>query len=109
MNLSKFALAGALLALASPLNVLAQSAPQNSSAIQGAALATLSQNDRAQVQNILGLLSTGQISAVTAASQIDGVLSDGEVKSVLAVAKKANVDATDAGQFIVDLAQPASK
>ena len=109
MNLSKIALAGALLALASPLTVLAQSTSQNTAAVQSAALATLSQDDRSQVQNILSLLSTGQISAVTAASQIDGVLSDGEAKSVLAVAKKANIDATDAGQFIVDLAHPPTK
>lgn len=108
MYVSKIALAGALIALASPVAALA-SAPQNSAAVQSAALATLNQTDRAQVQNVLGLLSTGQIDAVTAASQIDAVLSDGEVSSILAEAKKANVDAQDAGQFLVELAKPPSK
>jgi hypothetical protein len=55
------------------------------------------------------LLSTNEISAGAAASQIDAVLSDDEVKSVLAQAKKANIDAQDAGEFLVDLAHPPSK
>jgi hypothetical protein len=109
MYFSKIALAGAFLALASPVAALAQSAPQNTAAIESAALGTLSQSDRAQVQNILSLLSTSQIDAVTAASQIDAVITDGEAKAVLAEAKKANISAEDAGDFLVDLAHPPSK
>lgn len=109
MNISKITLAGVLLALASPVAALAQSAPQNSAAIESAALGSLSYTDRRQVQNILGLLSVGQMDATSAAVQIDAVLSDSEVKSVLAEAKKANSDTEDAGQFLVDLAHPASK
>jgi hypothetical protein len=109
MYFSKIALAGALLALASPVVALAQDAPQNSAAIQSAALGSLSPSDRAQVRSVLALLSTNEISAGAAASQIDAVLSDDEVKSVLAQAKKANIDAQDAGEFLVDLAHPPSK
>jgi hypothetical protein len=109
MYFSKIALACALIALASPVVALAQSAPQNPAAIESAALGSLSQSDRAQVQNILGLLSVGQIDAGTAAIQIDAALSDGEAQSVLAEAKKSNSDANDPGRFLVDLAQPSSK
>ncbi len=109
MNISKIALAGVLLSLASPLAAEAQSASQNSSQIENAALANLSYNDRMQVQNVLGLLSVGQIDANTAVLQIDAVLSDSEAQSVLSEAKKANSDANDAGQFLVDLAHPTSK
>ena len=109
MYFSKIALAGALLALASPVAALAQSAPQNPAAIQNAALETLSQTDRGQVRNILGLLSTGQIDATTAASQIDAVLTDSEIASVLVIAKNANNGLQDAGDFLVSLAQPPSK
>jgi hypothetical protein len=109
MKVLKITLAGVLLALASPVVALAQSAPQNSAAIESAALGSLSDTDRAQVRNILALLSTGQMEASTAVVQIDAVLSDSEVKSVLAEAKKANSDVEDAGQFIVDLEHPVSK
>ena len=109
MDITKLTLAGALFALVSPVGALAQSAPQNPSAIQSAALGTLSQSDRAQVQNILGLLSSSQMEPSTAVIQIDAVLSDSEVKSVIALAKKANSDAEDAGQFLVDLAHPTAK
>lgn len=109
MKFSKVALAGALVALASPVVALAQTAPQNPTAIENAALGSLQSYDRAQVQNVLGLLSSKRIDAATAASQIDAVLSDDEVKSLLAQAKKANVEADDAGQFLVDLAQAPSK
>jgi hypothetical protein len=109
MNFSKIALAGAFLALASPVAALAQTAPQNSAALESAALSSLSPDDRAQVQNVLSLLSNKQIDAAGAAAQIDAALSDDEAKSLLAQAKKANIDAADAGQFIVDLAQPPSK
>lgn len=109
MNISKITLAGVLLALASPVGALAQTVPQNSAAIESAALGSLSPTDRAQVQNILALLATGQMGASTAAVQIDAALSDSEVKSVLAEAKKANNDTADAGQFIVELASPTNK
>jgi hypothetical protein len=109
MYLSKIYLAGALLAFATPVAALAQSAPQNAAAIQSAALSGLSQTDRAQVQNILGLLNVGQMDATTAAVQIDAALSDSETQSVLAQAKKANIDTQDPGQFLVDLAHPATK
>lgn len=107
MNFSKTAFTGAVLAFAFPVVALAQGMPQNSAAIESATLGSLSQSDRAQVQGILGLLSTGQIDAGTAAVQIDAVLSDDEVNSVLSEARKANSKALDAGQFIVDLAQPS--
>lgn len=109
MKFSKIALACALLMLVSPVVALAQSVPQNSAAIESAALGTLTQDDRAQVQNLLALLATGQIDAGTAVVQIDALLSDSEVKSVLTQAKMANSDAQDAGQFIVDLAHAPSK
>ena len=109
MNITKLTFAGALLALATPVAALAQMAPQNPAAIQSAALGTLSQDDRAQVQNILALLSTGQMEASTAVIQIDSVLSESEMKSVIAQAKKANSHAEDAGQFLVDLAHPTGK
>lgn len=109
MKFSKVALACALLALASPVVALAQGAPQNLAAIESAALGTLSQPDRAQVQNLLSLVSVGQLDATTAAVQIDAVLSDSEIKSVLDEAKKANSDAQDAGKFLVDLTHPPSK
>jgi hypothetical protein len=108
MYFSKIFLAGAFLALVSPVAALAN-APQTPAAIESAALNTLSQSDRAQVQNVLGLLSVGQVDAETAVSQIDAVLSDSEAKSVLAYAKQANSDTQDAGQFLVDLARPSSK
>ena len=107
MYFSKILLAGAFLALASPVAVLANTS--QSPATESAALNRLSQSDRAQVQNVLGLLSVGQVDAGTAVAQIDAVLSDNEVKSVLAYAKEANIDAQDAGQFLVDLARPSSK
>lgn len=109
MNISKIAVTALVLALASPLVALAESPPQNASAVESAALGRLSQSDRAQVQNVLGLLSVGQLGASTAVLQIDAVLSDSEAKSVLAEAKKVNLDAEDAGQFLVDLAHPANK
>lgn len=109
MNISKITLAGVLLALASPVAALAQSTPQNSAATESAILGSLSDTDRAQVQNILALLSTGQMEPSTAAVQIDAALSDSEMKSVLAEAKKANSDAEDAGQFLVELVHPAGK
>jgi hypothetical protein len=109
MKFSKLALAGAFLALASPVLALAQGTPQSSAAIESAALGGLSQTDRAQVQNILGLLSVGQMDATTAAVQIDAVLSDSEIKSVLDEAKKANSDAQDAGRFLVDLTHSPGK
>jgi hypothetical protein len=109
MRFANIVLAGALLALASPLVALAQAVPQDSATVESAALGSLSQNDRAQVQNILALLSTGQIDATTAAVQIDAALSDAEVNSVLAEAKRSNSDAQDAGTFLVDLAQRPSK
>ena len=109
MSISKLGVIAVILALASPVVALAQSSPQNSSAIESSALGTLSYTDRAQVLNVLGLLSVGQMEASTAVLQIDAVLSDGEVKSVLAEAKKANIDAEDAGQFLVDLAHSPNK
>ena len=109
MSISKIAVTGVIFALASPVVGLAQSLPQNSSAIESAALGSLSQSDRAQVQNVLGLLSVGQLEPSTAVLQIDAVLSDSEVKSVLDEAKKANIEAEDAGQFLVNLAHPATK
>lgn len=109
MSISKITVAALLFALSFPVVALAQSDSQNASAIESAALASLPKTDRAQVQNILGLLSTGQIEASTAVIQIDAVLSDDDVKAVLAEAKKANRDADDAGQFLVDLAQPMTK
>ena len=109
MSISKLGVIAVISVLASPVVALAQSSPQNSSAIESAALGTLSYSDRAQVQNVLGLLSVGQMETSTAVLQIDAVLSDSEVKSVLAEAKKANIDEEDAGQFLVDLARPANK
>jgi hypothetical protein len=103
MNIQKLALAGALLALASPVTALAQ---QNTSSVQSAALNDLSSDHRRQVENLLSLLSTKQIDAGTAAVQIDSVLSDSEVKAVLAEATKAHSDQTDAGMFLAQLAQP---
>lgn len=108
MSISKVGVIAVIFALASPVVALAQSSPENSSAIESTALGALSYGDRAQVQNVLGLLSVGQIEASTAVLQIDAVLSEREVKSVLAEAKKANIDAEDAGQFLVDLAHPAN-
>jgi hypothetical protein len=109
MTFSKVALAGALFALATPVVALAQNVPQNAPALENAALSSLTPYDRSQVQNLLALLSSKQIDAGTAAVQIDGVLSEDEVKSLVAQAKKANVDTDDAGTFIVDLAQASSK
>ncbi|HET9393554.1 MAG TPA: hypothetical protein VFO29_08580 [Candidatus Rubrimentiphilum sp.] len=109
MTTLKIAVAALLLALSSPVLVFAEGNVQSTTAIQSAALGSLTQPDRALVRNILGLLSTGQIDTITAVAQIDAVLSDSEVKSVLAVAKKTASDAEDAGQFLVDLAQRSAK
>jgi hypothetical protein len=113
MNLRNIIVAGALVALASPVAALAQS-PSTLTPAQAkdAALSQLTSYDRSQVTNILGLLQGGQITRETAAVQIDGVLSDSEAKAVTDVASKVpslSNDAADAGQFFVDAAQPPSK
>jgi hypothetical protein len=111
MTLHRFhriALAG-ILTLASPVAALAQNVPGNAAAVKSAALGALSQIDRAQVQNILGLLSAGQIDSATAAVQIDATLTDTEAGSVLAEAKKANIDTQDAGSFLVTLSSAPGK
>jgi hypothetical protein len=110
MNIQKLALAGAVLALASPVAALAQSAPQTPAQVKAAALNDLSSSDRRQVENILSLLETNQIDTTTAAAQIDSVLSDSESKAVLAESKKlkdAN-DPVDAGFFLATLVKPPS-
>jgi hypothetical protein len=113
MNLRNIIVAGAVLALASPVAALAQS-PSTLTPAQAkdAVLGRLSSYDRTQVVNILGLLQGGQIDRQTAAVQIDGVLSDADTKTVLSVAGKVpslSDDAQDAGAFLVDLEQPPSK
>ncbi|HEY9179297.1 MAG TPA: hypothetical protein VIO32_01180 [Candidatus Baltobacteraceae bacterium] len=105
MNVHKIALAGALLAFATPLAALAQSAPQAAPTLT-TVLNTLSQNDRAQVRNILALLESKQLDSETAATQIDSFLTDNESKSVLALAPK-DANQSDAGEYIVTLAQPS--
>jgi hypothetical protein len=112
MNLRNIIVAGAVLALASPVAALAQGSTLTPSQAQAQAYSNLTTYDRSQVVNILGLLQGGQIDRATAAVQIDGVLSDSESKAIAALANQvpslAN-DASDAGQFLVDLAQPPSK
>lgn len=105
MKLSKFVLAGAILALASPVAALAQNA-----SAETAALNAISSDHRAQVQNVLALLETNQIDAGTAAIQIDSILSDSEQQALLDQAAKQHVsDQNDAGVYLSDLVKPPSK
>ena len=105
MNVQKIALAGAMLALTTPVAAFAQTTPQTAPTLT-AVLNTLTQNDRAQVRNILALLTSKQMDSETAATQIDSFLTDDESKTVLALAPK-DANQTDAGEYIVTLAQPS--
>jgi uncharacterized membrane protein YvbJ len=104
MNVHKLALACAVLALASPVAVLADTAPQTAPATTlSSVLNTLTSSDRAQVQSILALLHSNQMNKESAATQIDSFLTDDESKAVLALSKDSTQ--TDAGEYIVTLAQ----
>ena len=103
MNVHKIALAGALLAFATPAAAFAQSTPQAAPSLT-AVLNTLTSTDRAQVRNVLALLQTKQVDKETAATQIDSFLTDSESKAVLALAPK-DANQSDAGEYIVTLAQ----
>lgn len=103
MNVHKIALAGALLAFATPAAAFAQSTPQTAPTLS-AVLNTLTPGDRAQVRSILALMGAKQLDKESAATQIDSFLTDAESKAVLALAPK-DANQADAGEYIVTLAQ----